>query len=126
MRSARFAGEEASDEENVEKLLGELAGVALAGRTARYVCELVLVSPEGEEHRGTGHAGGRDRSSSGAESGGFGYDPVFVPDGASAHGRRAGRRVEGGREPPRLERRDRWSPRCRRRHRTTAGRQGVC
>ena len=82
VRSARFAGEQASDEENVEKLLRELAGLAAADRGARYVCELVLVSPDGEEQRGTGAlegAIGLERRG----SGGFGYDPVFVPDGAT-------------------------------------------
>jgi XTP/dITP diphosphohydrolase len=82
VRSARFAGEQASDEENVEKLLRELAGLAAADRGARYVCELVLVSPDGEEQRGTGAlegAIGPERRG----SGGFGYDPVFVPDGAT-------------------------------------------
>ena len=82
VRSARFAGEQASDEENVEKLLRELSGLAAADRGARYVCELVLVSPDGEEQRGTGAlegAIGLERRG----SGGFGYDPVFVPDGAT-------------------------------------------
>src|SRR5687767_1660923 len=82
VRSARFAGEQASDEENVEKLLCELSGLAAADRGARYVCELVLVSPDGEEQRGTGAlegAIGLERRG----SGGFGYDPVFVPDGAT-------------------------------------------
>jgi XTP/dITP diphosphohydrolase len=83
VRSARFAGEAASDEENLEKLLRELAGTAFAQRTARYVCELVLVSLDGAELRGTGTlegAIGLERRG----SGGFGYDPVFVPDGASS------------------------------------------
>ena len=82
VRSARFAGEQASDEENVEKLLRELDGLAAADRGARYVCELVLVSPDGEEQRGTGAlegAIGLERRG----SGGFGYDPVFVPGGAT-------------------------------------------
>lgn len=80
VRSARFAGERASDEENVDRLLRDLAGVEGPGRGARYVCELVLVSPDGEELRGTGTLEGaiceRPRG-----TGGFGYDPVFVPAG---------------------------------------------
>jgi XTP/dITP diphosphohydrolase len=56
---------------------------ALAGvqdRRARYVCELVALSPRGEELRGTGVLEGRIATEpSGAE--GFGFDPVFVPDG---------------------------------------------
>jgi XTP/dITP diphosphohydrolase len=49
-------------------------------RRARYVSELVAISPEGEELRGTGTLGGRIAdAASGSE--GFGFDPVFVPDG---------------------------------------------
>ena len=63
-------------------LLGaeELAGVEGTGRRARYVCELVAVSPQGAEHRGTGVLDGRiAEEMSGSE--GFGFDPVFIPDG---------------------------------------------
>jgi XTP/dITP diphosphohydrolase len=80
IRSARFAGLEATDEENVAKLLAELEGVAGPGRTARYVSELVCFSPAGEEFRGRGTLEGRIGSERrGSE--GFGYDPVFVPEG---------------------------------------------
>jgi XTP/dITP diphosphohydrolase len=75
VQSARFAAGE-----HVERLLAELEGVEGKGRRARYVCELVAVSPEGEEVRGTGILEGRI----GAEprgSEGFGFDPIFVPDG---------------------------------------------
>ena len=49
-------------------------------RRARYVCELVALSPEGEERRGTGTLEGTiAREPRGSE--GFGYDPIFVPDG---------------------------------------------
>ena len=74
--SARWAaGREA------ERALEELTGVEGEGRRARYVCELVAISPEGEEHRGTGILEGRIASeASGSE--GFGFDPVFVPEGA--------------------------------------------
>ena len=76
IRSARYApGNEAN-----AKLLGELRGVEGAERRARYVCELVLIGPGGEERRGTGILVGRiDEEPRG--TGGFGYDPVFVPDG---------------------------------------------
>ena len=75
VRSARWAaGREA------ERALEELQGVDGAGRNARYVCELVAISPEGVEHRGTGALEGRiAEEASGAE--GFGFDPVFVPKG---------------------------------------------
>jgi XTP/dITP diphosphohydrolase len=80
VRSARFAGEDASDEDNVRLLLERLAAVEGQGRRARYVCELVLVTPAGEEARGRGTLEGRiGREPRG--SGGFGYDPVFVPEG---------------------------------------------
>jgi XTP/dITP diphosphohydrolase len=70
--SARWA------EDGVARLLDELRGVA--NRRARYVCELVALSPTGEERRGTGILEGAIATERrGAE--GFGYDPVFVPDG---------------------------------------------
>jgi XTP/dITP diphosphohydrolase len=78
IRSARYAGPEASDAENVARLLDELAGAEDEARRARYVSELVLLSPEGEL-RGTGTLEGRiAREPRGSE--GFGYDPVFVPE----------------------------------------------
>lgn len=73
--SARYAPEGAPA---IAKLLAELEGVE--DRRARYVSELVLVTPAGEELRGTGILTGRiAREPRGNE--GFGYDPVFVPDG---------------------------------------------
>ena len=73
--SARWAaGREA------ERALEELAGLEGEGRRARYICELVALSPDGSEHRGTGILSGRIADeASGSE--GFGFDPVFVPDG---------------------------------------------
>jgi XTP/dITP diphosphohydrolase len=80
IRSARFAGEGASDEANVDLLLAELADVSGDGRRGRYVCELVVLSPDGAEVRGSGALAGRIAHTP-RGSGGFGYDPVFVPDG---------------------------------------------
>ena len=80
IRSARFAGENASDAENVERLLRELEGVADDARAARYVCELVCLDPDGQELTARGTLEGAvARAPRG--SGGFGYDPVFVPAG---------------------------------------------
>jgi XTP/dITP diphosphohydrolase len=73
--SARYAPEGAPA---VAKLLGELRDVE--ERRARYVSELVLLSPEGRELRGTGALEGRIAHTA-AGSEGFGYDPIFVPDG---------------------------------------------
>ena len=61
-------------------MLGELRGVQGEGRRARYVCELVALSPESEEVRGTGTLSGRIAEEARGEEG-FGFDPVFVPDG---------------------------------------------
>jgi XTP/dITP diphosphohydrolase len=76
--SARYGGAGASDEENLEKLLRE---VAEAGeeRGAYYTCALALIEADGSEHvfeaRSHGHLIERPRG-----AGGFGYDPAFVPD----------------------------------------------
>jgi XTP/dITP diphosphohydrolase len=75
IHSARFGGGEP-----VERLLAELRAVEGDGRRARYVCELVALSPGGGEARGTGVLDGRIGSEArGSE--GFGYDPIFVPSG---------------------------------------------
>ncbi|HET7354066.1 MAG TPA: non-canonical purine NTP pyrophosphatase [Gaiellaceae bacterium] len=73
--SARFAPEGAPA---IAKLLGELEGVE--DRRARYVSELVLLAPDGRELRGTGTLEGRIAKEARGEEG-FGYDPVFIPDG---------------------------------------------
>jgi XTP/dITP diphosphohydrolase len=74
IESARWA------DDGVARLLEELDGVD--DRRARYVCELVCVSPEREELRGTGVLEGAiARVPRGSE--GFGYDPIFVPEDAT-------------------------------------------
>jgi XTP/dITP diphosphohydrolase len=76
--SARYAGESATDAQNLAKLLHALRG--RDDRRVRYVAELVAVSPEGREL----HARGELRGALAAEprgDGGFGYDPAFVADG---------------------------------------------
>jgi XTP/dITP diphosphohydrolase len=80
IRSARYAGEHATDEENVAKLLEALARVEGADRGAQYVSELVVLAPDGSELRGTGTLEGFIATVA-RGSGGFGYDPVFVPTG---------------------------------------------
>lgn len=78
VRSARYAGENATDEDNLQKLLDE---VAAAGddRSVAYVCALVHVTGDGDEHlferRCTGRLATEPRG-----TGGFGYDPAFIPD----------------------------------------------
>jgi XTP/dITP diphosphohydrolase len=73
VQSARSGGDDP-----VGWLLGRLDGVE--DRGARYVSELVILSPAGEERRGTGTLEGRIAfEPSGTE--GFGFDPIFIPDG---------------------------------------------
>jgi XTP/dITP diphosphohydrolase len=86
VRSARYAGEHASDADNVAKLLAELEGVEGGGRRARYVCALVCLAPDGDEIAARGELPGRIALEA-RGSGGFGYDPVFVPLGPGTDGR---------------------------------------
>src|SRR3954470_24455950 len=78
VRSARYAGEDATDEQNLQKLLDEV-GAAGDDRGVAYVCALVHVTEDGEEwlfeQRCTGQLAAEPRG-----DGGFGYDPAFVPD----------------------------------------------
>jgi XTP/dITP diphosphohydrolase len=76
-RSARYAGEHASDEENLAKLLRE---VAAAGddRGVAYVCALAYIDASGEERLFYGRCEG-ELTTEPRGSGGFGYDPAFVP-----------------------------------------------
>ncbi len=75
VRSARYAGERASDAQNLAKLLAEVP----AGSVLEYVCALAYVDPRGSEHvfeeRCAGRLAERPRG-----EGGFGYDPAFLPD----------------------------------------------
>ena len=75
VRSARFAGEDATDEENLAKLLRE----APAGSRVAYVCALAHVTPDGDEHVVEGRCEGT-LAADPRGGGGFGYDPAFVPD----------------------------------------------
>jgi XTP/dITP diphosphohydrolase len=78
VRSARYAGGDGDTPANNALLLKNLAGVA--DRRARFTCAIVLIAPDGTEHEVEGHCSGRiAEAPSGA--GGFGYDPLFVPDG---------------------------------------------
>lgn len=74
--SARYAGENATDTDNVDKLLKELEG--REDRGARFVCVLVCVSASGEELVANGYFEGNIADSPRGQSG-FGYDPVFIP-----------------------------------------------
>jgi len=80
VRSARWAGPDANDEENNALLLRQLADVPAGDRTARFVCAMALVLPDGAEHVRLGEMQGRIAVSPAGQNG-FGYDPLFVADG---------------------------------------------
>lgn len=74
--TARFAGEGASDDDNINKLLGELDGVSEDQRTAEFVCTIAFAAPGKETKTFTGKCSGRILFEKAGENG-FGYDPVF-------------------------------------------------
>jgi XTP/dITP diphosphohydrolase len=78
--SARFAGENATDSDNNQKLMEQLKHVETQSRTAHFLCIIAICTPEGEtytvEGKCEGHIGWELRGEQG-----FGYDPLFVPDG---------------------------------------------
>jgi len=78
VRSARYAGEDATDAQNLAKLLAALDGHD--DRRVRYVAELVAIAPGGAELHARGELTGT-LAEAPRGSGGFGYDPAFVPDG---------------------------------------------
>jgi len=83
VESAYYAGPRASGAENLAKLVAALRDVPSDRRTAHFACVLVLIGPDGEEHVFEGRCDGRLLREP-AGTGGFGYDPLFVPEG---HGR---------------------------------------
>ena len=78
VRSARYSGEEATYQDNVDKLLHNLNGVPPRLRTARFQTVAMICYPDGSEIVATGVVEGTI-SESRKGSGGFGYDPVFIP-----------------------------------------------
>ena len=78
--SARWAGGHGDDQANLELVLAQVADVPGTRRGARFVCAAALVAPGDREWVVTGQVEGRlIRAPRG--SGGFGYDPIFLPDG---------------------------------------------
>jgi XTP/dITP diphosphohydrolase len=77
VRSARYAGEDATDEQNLAKLLDEVG--RQDDRRVTYVCEIALVDEGGNESIFEGRCEGT-LATQPRGSGGFGYDPAFVPD----------------------------------------------
>lgn len=78
--SARFAGEAADDLQNNRKLLKLMADVEAEKRTTRFVCVIALSDVTGKVKTAEGSCEGKIAFEP-SGSGGFGYDPLFIPDG---------------------------------------------
>jgi len=87
--SAYWAGQKKDAQANLDLLLDQLADIADHHRTAQFVSTIALVSPEGEEHVVEGVWPGR-LAHAASGSGGFGYDPIFLPDGQEGAPRSVG------------------------------------
>lgn len=79
--SARWAGRHGDDAANLDLLLAQLADVPARQRGGAFVCAAAVADPGGAEHVELGELRGR-LTTAREGGGGFGYDPVFVPDGA--------------------------------------------
>lgn len=77
--SARYAGPDKNNEDNIRKLLKNLEGVEQDKRTAHFVCALCMLFPNGEKIEVQGEVSGKITFEKRGESG-FGYDPVFLYD----------------------------------------------
>lgn len=80
IHSARYAGPKASDSENVAKLLKMMQIRGVSDRSARFVCSTVIYTPTGEEWVFEGEMKGHISKAPAGQLG-FGYDPVFIPEG---------------------------------------------
>ena len=80
--SARFSGEDCDDEKNNENLLKHLEGLPAEDRKAKFVSVITLMFPDGNTIVARGECPGRIIETPTGENG-FGYDPLFVPDGLS-------------------------------------------
>jgi XTP/dITP diphosphohydrolase len=80
VHSARYAGPRARDIENTTKLLTQMRTQNILDRTAQFKCVMVLVSPTGEEFVGEGLLKGAISTDMRGKTG-FGYDPIFMPEG---------------------------------------------
>lgn len=80
VRSARYAGENATDEDNIKKLLMEMERISNDNRRARFVCCIALVLPKGDEKIFWGYVNGMITTQPRGNLG-FGYDPIFIPEG---------------------------------------------
>lgn len=84
VRSSRYAGENATDVENTRRLLEELDGFGSEMRAARFQCVVVLLDEAGEATWACGTCEGQIAFTP-RGAGGFGYDPVFLPDESAGY-----------------------------------------
>jgi len=80
IRSARYAGDDATDEQRYRKILDLLRDVPDDRRQARFVCAAAYAAPDGASLLAEGTCEGRIAHAH-AGAGGFGYDPIFIPEG---------------------------------------------
>ncbi|GAA1544863.1 XTP/dITP diphosphohydrolase [Microbacterium ginsengiterrae] len=92
--SAYWAGQKKDAAANLELLLDQLADIADPHRTAQFVSTIALVTPGGEEHTVAGVWPGRLARTRAGENG-FGYDPIFIPDGQPAGAERTAAEFSG-------------------------------
>lgn len=78
--SARYAGEGAADQDNIDLVMKELAGVPFINRSARFVCVLAMSLINGQTIYRKGYCEGKIALTQQGDHG-FGYDPIFIPDG---------------------------------------------
>ncbi|MEQ8472796.1 MAG: non-canonical purine NTP diphosphatase [Marinoscillum sp.] len=76
--SARYAGEQKNSNDNMDLLLSKLSGIE--NRSARFVTIITYITEEGKTHQFIGKAEGKITTSRSGQEG-FGYDPIFQPDG---------------------------------------------
>ncbi|MCS3844771.1 RdgB/HAM1 family non-canonical purine NTP pyrophosphatase [Microbacterium sp. AK031] len=87
--SAYWAGQKKDAQANLDLLLDQLTDIADPHRAAQFVSTIALVTPDGTEHTVAGVWPGR-LAREVAGGGGFGYDPIFIPDGQNGAERSVG------------------------------------
>ncbi|MBF0383911.1 MAG: XTP/dITP diphosphatase [Magnetococcales bacterium] len=78
--SARFAGVDATDKANMDKVLAQLAERPDQKRSARFICVISFATPDGEVNSFSGAVEGIISDTPKGDNG-FGYDPIFIPEG---------------------------------------------
>lgn len=78
--SARYAGQNSNDEENMDKVIEEMKNIPMPERTARFVCVIAISIPKKQTVYHTGYCEGKIAFSKTGMHG-FGYDPIFIPEG---------------------------------------------